>query len=102
MKELFESQNLIINQLKDEVKKLRDANIKLEMRVKKLEEKSGNNLVVQSFDNFSTRLAKNQDDMINRSPNLNESKSEIFKLKKAQDAANDSKQLDHMNWVFIN
>lgn len=40
MKEFFDSQIEIINQLKEEVKKLKDSNLKLEQRVKKLEEKS--------------------------------------------------------------
>ena len=106
MKEYFESQTLIINQLKEEVKKLRDSNLKLEQRVKKLEEKSSshtsspnNGIVVQSFDNFSTRQARNHDDLINLTPPSDSSsnKSEIFKLKQAQDAAaNDSKNHD---WV---
>ena len=110
MKEFFDSQIEIINQLKEEVKKLKDSNLKLEQRVKKLEEKSplssslnspsitysnhnnnnnNNNLVVHSFDNFSTRLANN---------NSEHNKSELFKLKQAQEE-DKSKQIDHINLV---
>ncbi len=121
MKEYFDSQNMIINQLKEEVKKLRDSNLKLEQRVKKLEEKSvstatssstsssngtsaaSNGLVMHSFDNFSTRIARNYDDHITLTPpsEIHNNKSEIIKLKQAQDAAaavsaNDSK---HLDWV---
>jgi hypothetical protein len=92
MKELFDSQNEIINQLKDEVKKLKELNTKLEQRVKKLEEKfslNSNGLVVQSFDNFSTRVANlNTNSLENTvNSNSNENKSEIFKLKQAQEDA---------------
>ena len=102
MKELFDSQNEIINQLKEEVKKLRDSNSKLEQRVKKLEEKVSltssstgntisNGLIVQSFDNFSTRIANlnssSFEKTTNTNTNLNENKSEIFKLKQAQEDA---------------
>jgi polyhydroxyalkanoate synthesis regulator protein len=111
MKEFFDSQIEIINHLKEEVKKLKDSNLKLEQRVKKLEEKSplssslnspsitysnhtnnNNNLVVHSFDNFSTRLANNNTN------NNEHNKSELFKLKQAQEE-DKSKQIDHINLV---